>query len=365
MNLARTGLRLLFLGASASLALAQGPARWEPVTDGFPTTATPAWTEIQSILCSDAVATVSGTGFEMSIDNATSPCPDDLLIYQFRNSSPALPFPREFWIEAVVSLDQSSNAQPDQGAVALHVRRNNTCGWVLEIDSDELFLSWNGQRIATHPIDARFPNRYRLVSDSTTELATVLVNGSVVLQDVPPGAPCITSGAFDTAAFFGHLHPGEPGISRWSEVRHNLAEGDGAICELFASTNSTGLRARISQLGSRDVAANDMQLRVDHLPPGSFGIFLVSTVPSSLPIISGPGYPLCLGGSVGRFVGPGQILQAGNAGTVQMPIDLTRLPQGAGFVAGAAGESWGFQYWYRDALPFQLGFSTAIDVLLL
>ena len=59
---------------------------------------------------------------------------------------------------------------------------------------------------------------------------------------------------------------------------------------------------------------------------------------------------LCLGGGIGRYVGPGQILNSGAAGLFQLPLDLTLTPTPTGLVAIAAGETWNFTAWHRDAV---------------
>jgi hypothetical protein len=59
---------------------------------------------------------------------------------------------------------------------------------------------------------------------------------------------------------------------------------------------------------------------------------------------------LCLGGSIGRYVGPGQIQQSGSTGTVSLAIDLAQHPTPTGLVGVLPGETWNFQCWYRDAV---------------
>ena len=59
---------------------------------------------------------------------------------------------------------------------------------------------------------------------------------------------------------------------------------------------------------------------------------------------------LCLGGAIGRYVGPGQIQNSGSAGAISLAIDNTQVPQPTGFVTIAAGETWSFQAWHRDAV---------------
>ncbi|MEM9378525.1 MAG: hypothetical protein AAGB93_01155 [Planctomycetota bacterium] len=114
--------------------------------------------------------------------------------------------------------------------------------------------------------------------------------------------------------------------------------------------NSSGGSARIAGLGSTDTGANDLVLRATELPTQATSYFLVSDVQS---IVVGPGGSsgnLCLGGSIGRFIGPGQILNSGVEGRVDLPIDLTSIPSPSGFVAVAPGETWNFQCWFRDSV---------------
>ena len=59
---------------------------------------------------------------------------------------------------------------------------------------------------------------------------------------------------------------------------------------------------------------------------------------------------LCLAGSIGRYVGPGQIQQADATGNISLALDLTQVPQPTGFVSVGIGDTWNFQAWYRDAV---------------
>ena len=57
---------------------------------------------------------------------------------------------------------------------------------------------------------------------------------------------------------------------------------------------------------------------------------------------------LCLGGAIGRFFLPSQIVNSGATGTFSLEVSLTQFPQGAGFVQVQPGETWYFQAWHRD-----------------
>ena len=59
---------------------------------------------------------------------------------------------------------------------------------------------------------------------------------------------------------------------------------------------------------------------------------------------------LCLGGAIGRYVGPGQIKSSGSAGAFSLALDMTMLPTPTGFVAVQPGDTWNFTAWHRDAV---------------
>lgn len=114
--------------------------------------------------------------------------------------------------------------------------------------------------------------------------------------------------------------------------------------------NSTGASGVISVAGSAAAVDNDLTLTAASLPNNAFGYFLTSRTQA---FITGPGGSvgnLCLGGSIGRYVGQGQILNTGTNGGFSLVLDLTLTPQPTGFVSVAAGETWNYQCWHRDAV---------------
>ena len=104
----------------------------------------------------------------------------------------------------------------------------------------------------------------------------------------------------------------------------------------------------MSALGSLAVSDNDVQLNGSGMPAFSFAFFITSQVQGFAMNPGGSEGNICLGGSIGRYVGPGQIQQTGTGGAVALGIDLTQVPQPLGFVSAAPGETWNFQAWYRD-----------------
>ena len=116
-----------------------------------------------------------------------------------------------------------------------------------------------------------------------------------------------------------------------------------------ANANSTGATAVMGASGSAVAASNDLTLEATALPPNSFCFFLTSQTQGFVQNPGGSQGNLCLGGAIGRFVGPGQIVNSGAGGVASLAIDLTQQPTPTGPVTVTAGESWSFTTWYRDS----------------
>lgn len=115
-----------------------------------------------------------------------------------------------------------------------------------------------------------------------------------------------------------------------------------------ANANSTGALGTLTATGSSTVSDNDVTLNASSLPPNVFGLFVTSLTIGAPVQPPGSSGALCLSGTIGRYIGPGQILNAGAGGSFSLGLDLTRTPQSSGFVAIMAGETWRFQAWHRD-----------------
>lgn len=129
-------------------------------------------------------------------------------------------------------------------------------------------------------------------------------------------------------------------------------DGPASIGTPYCSTapNSTGERSTLRATGLLSVAVNDVTLEATSLPPGVFGLFLVSRTQGFVPNAGGSVGNLCLGGAIGRYALPGQILDSGPSGIIAFPLDLTRTPQFGGLVAVEPGDTWSYQVWHRDVV---------------
>lgn len=177
---------------------------------------------------------------------------------------------------------------------------------------------------------ALLPGSPAIAAASTTSFATVDQRGRLRI------AGTADIGAFQTASPSVGFHtPSCPG-----------------------TVNGGGRIARTAALGSLAVAANAMAIAAVDVTPNQFGIFLVSRTSGFLPV---GGSNLCLTGTIGRFVGPGEIQNSGPQGRLSIPIDLTSLPQGSTLDAAAPGETWVFQAWFRDTIG-ESSFAVATQV---
>lgn len=118
-----------------------------------------------------------------------------------------------------------------------------------------------------------------------------------------------------------------------------------------ANANSTGASSTISAVGSASVTDNTLSMNASGLPTFSFGFFIVSDQTGFVTNPGGSSGNLCLGGSIGRYVGPGQVMSSMGTGSISLGIDLTAIPRPTGPVTTAPGDTWNFQLWHRDSGP--------------
>ena len=134
----------------------------------------------------------------------------------------------------------------------------------------------------------------------------------------------------------------------------------------MAAANSTGSASSMAASGSLAVVDNNFTLAANGLPTNQFGIFVASMTQGFVPGTNGTSNGnLCLGGAIGRFSRPGEILSSGSAGVFALPVDLTSVPLGNGVVSVMAGETWNFQAWHRDGVGLGSNFTDGLEVTFL
>ncbi len=115
-----------------------------------------------------------------------------------------------------------------------------------------------------------------------------------------------------------------------------------------ASPNSTGLGGELRAYGSDSATSTDLRLSAVQLPPAQFGFFVGSREVGPPAAVPGSAGSICLRGSIGRYIGQGQVQSSGTAGTFSIDLNPSALLTGAGPVPAVANETWFFQAWHRD-----------------
>lgn len=115
-----------------------------------------------------------------------------------------------------------------------------------------------------------------------------------------------------------------------------------------AMPHSFGGPADLSLSGSNTLEEGQLIVRGTGLPPETNGFVLVSRTPGYVFPVTGSDGALCLGGAIGRFLGPGQVFQSSVFSDFAIFVDATEIPSPSGFFTPVAGEQLYFQAWFRD-----------------
>ncbi len=115
--------------------------------------------------------------------------------------------------------------------------------------------------------------------------------------------------------------------------------------------NSTGAFGSLRLAGTNLIGIGSLTMEASGIPVGALGLFLVGSGSGLLNPVVGSQGSLCLGGSIGRFRGPGQVLAADASGRISVTIDTTTVPSPSGPAVVSSGQRYYFQAWHRDLNP--------------
>lgn len=124
-----------------------------------------------------------------------------------------------------------------------------------------------------------------------------------------------------------------------------------------ANPNSTGASATLTATGSDAALDNDLTFLAADMPLMESG-YLVNSMNIQMVNISDG--LLCIGPGFGRHVA--QIGNTGMTGEIATTVDLTALPRSSGPQPVLPGETWVFQFWYRDGSGAS-NFTNALEIL--
>jgi len=174
---------------------------------------------------------------------------------------------------------------------------------------------------------------------------------------------CQSAGLDDLAFYTGVLSAADiTGLADATLSPLDFASGVSNYCGP-APANSSGASGSITATGSLDPTDNNLTVTASSLPNNQFGIFVTSMTQGFIPGAGGTSNGnICLGGVVGRFTSPSQILGTGTTGSFSLAIDLTAIPQANGTVTVMSGETWNFQAWHRDSVGLGSNFTNGVSV---
>ncbi|MEM9379916.1 MAG: hypothetical protein AAGB93_08180 [Planctomycetota bacterium] len=117
----------------------------------------------------------------------------------------------------------------------------------------------------------------------------------------------------------------------------------GTYC--VSTVNSSGQAAELTVGGTNKLVDQSLVLLTEFLPTNSLGYYLFSETPGNVLGFGGSQGRLCLGGSIFRL--SNFVQSSGGNGTVVFPLPFGQLPPA---VTLTAGDTWNFQYWFRDSV---------------
>lgn len=117
-----------------------------------------------------------------------------------------------------------------------------------------------------------------------------------------------------------------------------------------AGQNGAGFSASMGSNGSQDVADQDFTVVTFGATPNQFGLFFYGQTQGATPLGNGT---LCIGGSINRL----PVVSTDVFGVAQMPLPFPTLPAPI-----ANGDTWNFQFWYRDTIGSGFNLSDGLEV---
>lgn len=143
---------------------------------------------------------------------------------------------------------------------------------------------------------------------------------------------------------------------------NNACTGGSITPYCSANANSAfASGAQFSISGTPNVTTNDLTLTVSSLPPNQIGYWLMAPNQAFVPFFSGSQGNLCLGAGGVRWNEPQYVQWSGAFGFAQMSPDLSTGPYGTPI---NDGDTWNFQFWYRDINPSNTSnTSAAVEVV--
>ncbi len=170
------------------------------------------------------------------------------------------------------------------------------------------------------------------------------VDGDEMILNTPLSAISDLAGTWSIE--FYDQAGGDTGTFTGLTLSGELVDDDGGLADVIcdpANANSTGVPGILTATGSAVAADNDLTFLASQLPLVQAGYLLNSMNTQMIPVSEGI---LCVGPGLGRH--NFQSGSSGVTGEISTTVDLTNLPRSSGPEAVMPGQTWYFQFWFRD-----------------
>ena len=219
-----------------------------------------------------------------------------------------------------------------------------------------------GNSIEIAPTSSGGARVFRILPIDIARVDELAPGGAIVDSVVLPVGSNLSSVGGTTVSSVVFTDPGPSG-EQWCSAQLSatfsslvrvsyvaVVDVDSSVACDAAAPGSSGELGRIAAIGDGAAAADDVVLYADGLPPGQTTLFLNSRTLGSTPMVGGGLGTLCLGGSINRYVRPGELSTSSDLGVAWLPLTLSSTPDGATTSPVLAGETWYYQAWHRDVV---------------
>lgn len=207
-------------------------------------------------------------------------------------------------------------------------------GRLLDVDGDGTLDIYLREFVA-----GSFTERY-FAGDGTGQFAAGVTVPPAPFRFLGPFADLDQDGDLDAIAV-------DSTLGMWLALGSSVSSIGESICGP-AAPNLTGVPASLRAFEGSAGGAPRIDLRAVGLPPNQFGMVAGSLTSVPATAVPGSAGRICIGGAIGRYDDPGQILFSGPSGAASLEIDPAALETPFGPVPAQAGQRWFFQVWYRD-----------------
>ena len=171
---------------------------------------------------------------------------------------------------------------------------------------------------------------------------------------IPDAFPALAAGGDTNGDSYSEFLVGDPSDSSDAgevEIWTYGCPPDAGYNVCVGGLNSAGTEATMGFQNSLSVSANNTRLFAVDAPANKSGLFFYGN--NSIQVPFGDGFR-CVGGNTFRF----GVVNTGMTGTPTFNLDITSPPRPEGQIE--VGDTWYFQFWYRDPMgPGGSGFNTS------